>query len=161
MTELQKIDLDLRGVELSKVALGIKSGISFSDWEAIVATLSNVEGALQWWIGDALNFGEDKFGEAYAQAVDPEKVGYSNKTLSNLKYVAGAIPASRRRENVAWSKHAEVASLPEEAQEKILDRAESLSVKQVREIVRDAKGGDREEPELCEKCGRPLPKELK
>jgi hypothetical protein len=56
----------------------------------------------------------------------------------NLAYVASRFPVERRRANVSWSHHAELAALPEAEQEAWLDRVERdrLSVRSLREEAR-------------------------
>jgi len=54
--------------EMSVVGLRLSKGLSFYRWEAVVARLGMVTRACMWWWSDAVNFGEAKFGEMYAQA---------------------------------------------------------------------------------------------
>ena len=68
-----------------------------------------------WWWGDWLRFGERKYGEMYSQAIDHSKLDY--QTLANSTYVSGAVEFSRRRENLSWSHHKEIASLEPEDQD--------------------------------------------
>lgn len=41
-----------------------------------------IEGAVQWWVGDWLNFGERKYGEKYAQGMDA--TGYAYQTVATV-----------------------------------------------------------------------------
>lgn len=59
---------------------------------------------------DLLRFGENKYGDKYTNAVDATECDY--QTLSNAKPVAEKVEIYRRRENLSWSHHAEVAALP-------------------------------------------------
>ena len=72
-------------------------------WERCGAFLRHVEGAVQWWIGDWLNYGEQAYGEKYSQAMDA--LGTPLPTLENYAYVAGNIQTSRRHENLSFSVH--------------------------------------------------------
>lgn len=103
------------------------------------STLRQIERSVMWWIGDWLNFGERKYGEAYAQAIDATEWPY--QTLANAAYVANRVEFSRRRENLSWSHHAEVASLPPEEQSQWLEKAKSssLSVMRLRDEVQQSK----------------------
>ena len=58
----------------------------------------------------------------YTQALD--ETDYSYQTLRVAKWVAGKIEMLRRRNNIPWSFHKEVASLCPEDQERMLDRVE-------------------------------------
>ena len=60
-------------------------------------------------IGDALRYGERRWGETYAQVMDATGMAY--QTLANAKWVASRVPVQRRRTELSWSHHAEVASL--------------------------------------------------
>ena len=73
-------------------------------------------------IGDWLVYGEHTYGEMYAQALDA--TGFSYGTLANQVYVAQRFDFSRRRENLSFSHHQEVAALPPEEADELLDRAD-------------------------------------
>src|SRR5262249_36589342 len=74
-----------------------------------------------------------------SQAV--EETGYDYQTLRDDAWVAGAIDLSRRRDNLSWSHHKEVASLPEDEQDAALDEAEreGLTRNQLRQRVQKRK----------------------
>ena len=82
----------------------------------------------------------------YAQAVDATDAAY--QTLLNYKYVAKAIEFSRRRENVAFSIHAGIASLAPDQQVETLDRAEAESW-----TVREARKKLGKGPHVAENSG--------
>ena len=91
----------------------------FDVWEAYGQKLRFVEGAIQWLIGDWLNYGEWKYGEMYAQAVDETQAS----TWANYKWVASTVESSTRVELLSWSHHREVADLPIDQQKKYLSLA--------------------------------------
>lgn len=109
-------------VEASKTGLIFNSAITYNEWEWVGSQLQTVEGAIHWWIGDWLNYGEKSYGETYAQAID--ETGYDYSTLRHDKWVADRIELCRRRHNLTWSHHAEVASLDSNDQDMLLDKAE-------------------------------------
>jgi hypothetical protein len=123
---------DIPGCEFSPVSLKLPQDLKYDHWERIGRQLQLADLAVQWWIGDWLNFGEHHYQDKYAQAV--EEFGRQKHTLINYAYVARSIPESRRRDAVDFSTHAEVASLKPEDQEKVLAQAakEHLSKKSVR-----------------------------
>ena len=92
---------------------------SYKVWEEYGRKLQFIEGAIQWLIGDWLNYGERKWGEMYAQAVDETQA----ITWRNYKWVAGAVELSTRVDNLSWTHHREVAHLSRESQEKYLNLA--------------------------------------
>ena len=40
----------------------------YAEWEQCGAVLRQIDGAVQWWLGDWLNYGEHAYGEQYSQA---------------------------------------------------------------------------------------------
>jgi hypothetical protein len=106
-------------VEATRTGLIFTDGITFREWEYLGATLRDVEGAVQWWIGDWLNYGERKWGEYFAQAVDEPEAD----RWKNYKWVANKVERSTRVDNLSWSHHREVAKLDEPEQRKWLGLA--------------------------------------
>lgn len=87
----------------------------------LIVRLVREEKRIQWAIGDAINFGETNFPGMYEQWV--EETGLSENTLSTMRWVAERIDPLRRRKDVGWSHHREVAALPAPVQDRLLDRA--------------------------------------
>lgn len=132
-------------VELGNDHLVFRPDTPFEVWEATFKRLRSAERAVQWWLGDALRFGESRYGEMYSQAL--EETDYSYQSLADAAWVAGKIETSRRRENLSFSHHKEIAALPPEEQDYWLDEAEPeegskrprISRNELRERIRDAK----------------------
>ena len=80
---------------------------TFEVWGAVLGRLTDAAQSVQWWIGDALNFGERRYGEVYTQAIDATGLGYD--ALRQMKWVAGQYELSTRVDNLSWSHHREVA----------------------------------------------------
>lgn len=127
--------IDLPGCTFTPVSLTLPPDLSFDHWERIGRQLQLADMAIQWWIGDWLVYGEHRWREKYAQAV--QVTGKAEQTLMNYARVAKAISPYRRRENVDFSTHAEVAGLDEEDQERILAKA-STEQSSKREVRREA-----------------------
>lgn len=104
----------------------------FEVLEAILKKLKKVQESLPFWIGDAINRGWLRYGDDFFQAL-----GKSDKTLQNWASACAGIDPSRRREDVGWSQHYEVASLPPEKQVEVLARVaeENLSSHDTRDLV--------------------------
>ncbi len=96
---------------------------SFEEWAHCGAVLKQIGGAVQFWLGDWLAFGEGAYGERVAQAL--EASAYEESTLRNCAWVARAVPPARRREAVPFALHQEVAPLPPEEQDRWLAKAET------------------------------------
>lgn len=138
---------DIPGCTFTPTSLTLPRGLSYDHWERIGRQLQLANFAIQWWIGDWLVYGEHKWRQKYAQAV--QHFGRAEQTLMNYRFVAAAIPASRRREQVDFSTHAEVASLDEEDQERILSKAakEGSTRKQVRRQAERARNEKQPAPD--------------
>lgn len=128
--------------EAFSVGLKLPKELSFKQWETLVAQLAMIAKASMWWWGDALAYGERKYGVMYQQALKRSRYDY--QTLADAKWVASRFQFSRRRENLPWSHHREVASLEPKQQDRMLDQAETEKLtrddlrRAVREFVRRA-----------------------
>jgi phage N-6-adenine-methyltransferase len=122
--------------ETTPISWQPKNPLSFDEWIAIGNTLQQVGASLNWWVGDWLNYGEQRWGEMYAQA--EVTTGWDYQRLANAKWVASRVHFSLRQENLKFSHHAEVASLSPEEQAAWLNRAEyeSWSVRRLREEIK-------------------------
>src|SRR5829696_7151468 len=83
--------------------LQIRSDLPFEIWERLVGRLVAAEKRVLWYLGDLLNFGEHRYGEKYAQAV--EATGYTAQALMDACWVASRFTISRRRENLSIHDH--------------------------------------------------------
>jgi transcriptional regulator with XRE-family HTH domain len=121
--------------KVTAVGLQLKERTSFQAWQEIGAQLLALEGGLNWWLGDWLNFGQAKYGEKYTAAI--EITGRDRQNLADLAWVAGRYEPARRRESLSWTHHREVAALPSDDQDRLLDTAEreKWSVRALRESI--------------------------
>jgi hypothetical protein len=120
------IALQTRNVNTTRLGLRVTSRtrLKYDEWLTYGRSLYDSYQSLQWAIGDWLNYGEREYGEMYSQALEifPE---HCYQTFANYKYVASRVEISRRKENLAWSYHAEVAPLDPDEQVEWLDKAEA------------------------------------
>jgi N6-adenosine-specific RNA methylase IME4 len=117
----------------------IPEGLTFNEWVDFGRSLTEIDGSVQWWLGDWWAYGEHEYGGRRA-ATEPGGVleGLNFQTAQNYGTVAKAVETSRRREVLSFSHHAEVASLTPAQQEAWLNRAETdrLSVSKLRLAIR-------------------------
>lgn len=99
---------------------------TFEEWIEAATWAQGVEHASPWWVADLLVYGEDEFGERYAQAI--EATGLKVGTLMNMAYVARYVAKSRRREGVPFTFYQDLASLPAPEQEYWLNKCEEGSL---------------------------------
>lgn len=111
------------------------ANLSYEVWMTVGRRVATFARGAQWWVGDWVRVGALKYGGRYKEAV--RLTGYDESTLQNIVWVAGRFEISRRRENLTWSHHAEVAALDVVEQERWLDQAErdGLSVRALRQAL--------------------------
>lgn len=138
--------MEIPGCEFTPTRLKLPDNLTYDQWERIGRQLQLAGMAIQWWIGDWLLYGEFRWREKYAQAI--QVTGKAEQTLMNYQFVAKAISPSRRREEVDFSTHAEVASLEEGDQDRILAKAahEKSSVRAVRREAEAVRRASRPKP---------------
>lgn len=129
-------DLIVSSFKLEKNKLTAVGSPTFEQWLEVGAFIKQAHGAVHFWIGDWLNYGEKVFGESYSVALDQSS--YEYQTLASDKWVAGRIDPISRRETLSFEHHKEVADLDKEDQEVLLKQAEEhkLNRKTFRSVVR-------------------------
>lgn len=126
-------------VKVTGTSLTINQDVTFDQWQQIGQILRNIGGSIHFWLGDWLKFGEKKWGEKYAQAI--EETGFDYGTLRNDVFVCENVDLSCRRDKLSFSHHAEVASLEPEKQKIWLDKAEKehLTRSEFRQVLKEEK----------------------
>ena len=137
--------IKFKKAQFEKNKLIIYDTISIDEWKELGQSLKQVEGSVQFWIGDWARYGEKRgFTGKYT---DPkvydeleELTGIDRRTIQDYKTVSDRTSAGRHAD-LGFSHHREVAKLPPEKQETYLRRAseEKLSVRDLREEVRKDK----------------------
>lgn len=120
------------GLELSDPDL------TYEQWAAIGRYLGALRDLTAWALGDWLLRGERTF-DGWEQAI--EGTGRSEGTLRNYLYVSSRIARSRRRENLSFTHHREVAAMEPRDQVEWLEKAvaERWSSGTLRIAIRDSK----------------------
>ncbi len=132
MNELITIDAYC---ELTNTALSFKREITREEWQTVFNALSNVEGCVQFWIGDCLKYREQTWGMYDEVAKD---TGIDKGTLKDYKNISKHVEKEVRTSDLSFSHHKQVAFLKPDKQKEFLDRAveEKLSVRELRNEVR-------------------------
>jgi hypothetical protein len=125
-----------RPTELTRVGWTPCEDLGLAEWSAVGRRFGEIGRCSQWWLGDWILYGNERFGERYTRAA--KLTGYDVQSLMNMVYVASHFPVSRRRENLSWSHHATLAAMDVAEQERWLERAgaERLSVADLRVELR-------------------------
>jgi hypothetical protein len=140
----------------------------YETWEAMGRFLGSIDRRSRWYVGDWLNFGEAIYGEASAQGIDDttrtryneaERVtGLDHGTLLNIRSVCGKVARSRRRSELGFWIHAEVAPLDPEEQiewlQKAIDNAWTRA--ELRDAIRLVKNPQIEPPDGDEPPPNPV-----
>lgn len=127
---------------LTPVGLVVEGSPSITEWLHFGEAIRRYTEAIQWCIGDWLNYGERAYGDMYTQAL--EATDYEYGTLANFAWTAKHIEFSLRSENLTFSHHKEVAPLMPDEQEYWLKLAEKgdgekrWSVATLRAAIRDS-----------------------
>lgn len=116
--------------------LEIEPNLPLREWRSIGELLKEIEGSVQWWIGDWLNYGKRTYGETYAEVAT--ETGYQVETLRNAVWVAGKFETSSRDDVLTWGHHKAVASLSPVEQRIALHQAKSegLNVRETERLAR-------------------------
>lgn len=96
------------------------------EWVAVGLSLGEMGRVNNWWVGDWLHYGTNRWGEKYVEAA--KITGFDGKTLRNIVYVASRFDLSRRRDKLTFTHHAEVAALESDQQDEWLDHALALKL---------------------------------
>ncbi len=130
---------ELRYVSATPTSLTFAEATPFDVWKDLTERLIGTEKRIHWYIADAINFGERKYGEMYAAAMD--STGWTYGTLANITSVGRKIESSRRREDVSFWDQREVASLPPSEADALLDQHQEQGWNQpeLREKVKERK----------------------
>jgi hypothetical protein len=121
MSDLNKIRDFPEGVHGTPTGLAFTGDLPFDQWEILMNRLYTMNGAIQWMLGDALNYGSPRYGEKYSQALESTKLTYS--ALANFSWVARAVPPENRNPDLSWTHHRAVSKLDHEDQKRMLDEA--------------------------------------
>ena len=117
------VQLDI--LTAGKISLDLPPNLPFDEWREIGAQLRRARARLAWLIGDWWAYGEHKDGDRKALVESEDWDGPQFQTCMNTAAICRAFSdTSRRRENLSFKHHAEVASLPEAEADRLLDWCE-------------------------------------
>jgi hypothetical protein len=125
------------------LALDLSPDTSFDEWQRIGRRLCLGAQAVNWHIGDWWAFGDHHYGERAEKAAEGI-FGLSFGTLRNLGSIARRFEVSRRRDVVPFTADVEVAALPDDKADELLDRTERehLSTRDLRRVVQELKASN-------------------
>jgi hypothetical protein len=129
------------GFRLTGTGLVPQPGATEQDWQMLGHTLTRLEGALQWLIGDWVAYGSAVWD--YSVRDIALHINRDVKTIQNWVSVVRAVPLDQRRAELTFGHHELVASLPPDAQARLLQDAvdNGWSVAAMRAAMRPKKAG--------------------
>lgn len=117
-----EVAVDEPHIAFHDVNFTLDRSLSRDEWVELGEHLGTAAKGSRWWVGDWVNYGEHEWGETYAEA--ERLTGLSVKTLEHYARVSRAFEIPRRR-GLSWSHHAEVAAMPADLADRLLDAAET------------------------------------
>jgi hypothetical protein len=115
------LDLLKQHEYLGRTALDLPPSLPYDQYVQLGWRLRERHDETVWWIAEWILFGERVHGSTYSQAA--EILGLSPDTLKNYVSTAHRVPRERRREELKFGHHTEVASLEPADQTVWLDKA--------------------------------------
>ncbi|WP_026127251.1 LmbU family transcriptional regulator [Nocardiopsis xinjiangensis] len=117
----------------------IPRGVEIEEWRRLGRQINVISDSSSWWLGDWLLYGQNEYPNRYKKAIEETSLDY--QTLRNYSWVARRFPPEYRRSTLSFQHHAEVASRPQEEQEKWLDKAEQYgwSRNKLRRMIRESR----------------------
>ncbi|MFD3589804.1 LmbU family transcriptional regulator [Streptomyces sp. NPDC058683] len=104
-----------------RTALLLPTDLPFPAWLRIGEQLHAVADSSAWWAGDWLVYGSKVFPDRYRRAIERTALDY--QTLRNYAWVARKVDVARRRHDLSFQHHQEVAALTPEEQDHWLGEA--------------------------------------
>lgn len=128
--------ITLGGFVLTSTGVEVVGRPTFSEYVGALAFAQGAHKASGFWVADLLRHGESREDWAERLSQAESFSGLSAKTLANVRAI-GAIDKSRRREDVEFSVHGEVASLKPAEQTRWLDKAaeHGWTVRELRQAI--------------------------
>lgn len=120
-----------------------RDDVPYETWEDVGRALGYRGNQSLWALGDWVRYGNMKYGRKYEQAL--AVTGFEYQTLADIRYVADRFQLSRRRENLSFQHHREVAPMDPAEQDDWLDLASAnwWSSRELRERIREVRAGQK------------------
>jgi hypothetical protein len=126
---------------ITTTSLQLPESMSVEQWRDVVITIGQIDGAIQWWIGDWWLFGVEHqwgWGEGREAA---EAAGFNYQTVKQYGSVAAAYKWCDRSHHLKFTHHLVAMSAPAKERKRWLSRAgkKGWSVAQLRAEIAEAK----------------------
>lgn len=124
------------------VALSIREGVTLDEWRDQFRQLATGTRKLIWYLGDLAAYGLSQWPQAVREFIRNSE--FEAGTIHTASWVCKQIPPERRRADLCYSVHIEVAALTPNEQDKWLDyyaeqkKQGSYSIAQLRADIRQS-----------------------
>lgn len=106
---------------LSPTGLRVIGRPSLESFEQAGTFIATTSAAAKLWQGDWMRHGHEIHGEAFSQLL--VSMGWGESLARQVEWVSSKVPPTSRRDDLDWTHHRAVASLPPEDQKVWLERA--------------------------------------
>jgi hypothetical protein len=142
---------------LTRVGLRLPVDTSADEYEALGFALGEMHRAVQFAVGDYILDGEKLFGQEAYQL--QESLGISEEQRRQYVRIAERIPWERRRKELSWAHHREVAAMEPSDQDAWLEKAVANAWSKNELVAYLRPNGLPPEPKgvTCPECGKWIP----
>lgn len=135
LTVIEGNNLQLGLFHLTATGLEITGRPTFEEWQLCGDALARMEGSVQFWLGDWVNYGEKGYGEKYAQAISPTQAD----TWKHYAWVSNSVEKCTRVHDLSWAHHREIAKFSKtpDVQRELLEKGRGTTVTEFKTIVRE------------------------
>jgi hypothetical protein len=109
--------------QLSKTEWSLPDKLTEPQWVEAGKALARIDGTVMWWVGDWWKAGH-RYGERKALVESDDWEGPAWDACRAAGHVAEAFASARRRAVLSFGHHREVAALPEDEADRLLDWCE-------------------------------------
>jgi hypothetical protein len=129
------------GTNATSVGIVLPDGMSQEEWIDAGKQLAKCGAALQWWVGDWLNYGTKQYGEIKSSA---GSIGINYNTANQWARVAAEFEIGRRLPSVPFSHYHTAASHPDKKERNKLlavtkEGKPKFTVREIKDAIREHK----------------------
>ncbi len=108
------------------IALKIPKSTTFPAWQEVVSQLAAIDRGSPWWLGDALNFGEDKFGEKMWAGIEVDD--FNPETIAKRRSLSRQYEPEDRFIELTLTHHRDAVGLVYKVRQEALQHARDVGM---------------------------------
>lgn len=106
--------MQIGGFDFTPTGIAIPEDLTPDQWQQLLTVLVNFDTSMQWYIGDAIAYGNAKFGKTYEDMAKGTR--YTKDTLKLYAFVSQSLPPLIRVNDLSFAHHQAVASCKTDAE---------------------------------------------